>query len=320
MRKGLTGLALAIWALPAAAQDGDTAACDAACGVPCYFGVCSPAKANYEQALERCDVARLEQIAAFFAGTAYAARAGEAARTLRAQGQGLARIRATPNACTALVEGEGQGTGWTTRPDSPPADPCAVVNVPAGWSCVNRDGRADLVGPVTRGEPTLGVDEAFALGAEYASGKTIAQDHARAAAFFRQACNGGHARGCSNLGTKYDQGEGVPQNPSQAIDLFRQACDMGGVAGCNNLAFHYRGGNGVVQDLNRAIDLFRQACNLGNGDGMSCFNLGVMYERGEGVARNPALAEQLFRQVLRSDEVVMRDLASQALQRLGVTP
>lgn len=150
MKGMVAGLALLVWgtgAGAAAAQDWDNEACDAACGQPCFFGSCTPAKSGYEQALAQCDIRRLELVGELYAGTRHAQLATEAARTLRAQG--LARIRATPNGCAGVIP----STAMTTTETAP--DLCAQIDIPAGWRCAMRGGRATLIPPATAEDAPL---------------------------------------------------------------------------------------------------------------------------------------------------------------------
>ena len=60
-------------------------------------------------------------------------------------------------------------------------------------------------------------------------------DPGKAAALARKACDGGIAKGCSNLGLLYESGTGVAKDLQQAEELFHKACEGGYDEGCKNL-------------------------------------------------------------------------------------
>ena len=64
-------------------------------------------------------------------------------------------------------------------------------------------------------------------GLYFTGGDGVASDRLRAAALASQACEGGHARSCSNLGLMYKNGEGVPQDATKALEYLRRACRLG---------------------------------------------------------------------------------------------
>ena len=57
-------------------------------------------------------------------------------------------------------------------------------------------------------------------------------DNAKAAGFYRKACDGGLMDGCVAYGAMLDQGQGVPQDKVQAAALYKKACDAGNHMGC----------------------------------------------------------------------------------------
>ncbi len=63
-----------------------------------------------------------------------------------------------------------------------------------------------------------------------------AKDPARAASFFKKACDGGNAVACFNLGASYSNGEGVTRDQSRALSLFQKACDAGYTVACDAAA------------------------------------------------------------------------------------
>jgi TPR repeat protein len=69
--------------------------------------------------------------------------------------------------------------------------------------------------------------------------------------------------GCYKLGVSYSLGAGVSKNEVRAAALYKQACDGGLVAGCSNLGALYVTGQGVSKDVMRAAALYKQACDGG---------------------------------------------------------
>jgi len=63
------------------------------------------------------------------------------------------------------------------------------------------------------------------LGIRCTNGEGQARDAARAADFFRQACDGGELVGCVNLGELLENGDGTAKDPARAAVLFKKACD-----------------------------------------------------------------------------------------------
>ena len=67
-------------------------------------------------------------------------------------------------------------------------------------------------------------------------------NYKQAEELFKKACDGGYAKGCSNLGVMYDNGYGVKQDSFKAVELWTKACDGGNVEGCSNLGIMYSKG------------------------------------------------------------------------------
>ena len=61
----------------------------------------------------------------------------------------------------------------------------------------------------------------------YLAGRGVERDDAKAAAFYKKACDGGHMDGCVQLGLLYAEGDGVVKDPAKAKALFEKACDGG---------------------------------------------------------------------------------------------
>lgn len=132
---------------------------------------------------------------------------------------------------------------------------------------------------------------------------------ARAAEFYRQAADQGHADAAVSLGVLYQAGTGVAQDLALAQQLYEGAAGAGHARGQNNLGLMFVRGEGVVQDYARAAALFQAAAEQGLPVAMG--NLGVMYENGFGVALDESLAAELYRRAGRGGGTGGERLAAQ---------
>ena len=119
------------------------------------------------------------------------------------------------------------------------------------------------VSPSNCGTGAGGWENCFELGRSYRVGDGVPKDITRAAEFYKQACDGGHAKACSHLGFLYDAGEGVEPDTIRAAGLYRQGCAGGEAIACNNLGVMYSEGDGVDSDKARAAELYGLACDGG---------------------------------------------------------
>lgn len=82
-------------------------------------------------------------------------------------------------------------------------------------------------------------------------------------------CDMGSPLSCEAAGTYAMNGSGgVARDPARAAGFWRRACDGGQMAGCRGLGILHAVGAGVTQDFARAETLFRRACS--GGDAESC--------------------------------------------------
>ena len=118
------------------------------------------------------------------------------------------------------------------------------------------------------------------------------KDYSTARALLQKGCDGGDARGCSNLGRIYRDGNGVSKDDARALTLFQKGCDGGVMKSCSDLGVLYDLGTGVTQDYTRARTLYESACDEGVSE--ACINLGVLYHLGNGVTRDYGRARALY--------------------------
>jgi TPR repeat protein len=115
---------------------------------------------------------------------------------------------------------------------------------------------------------------------------------AKAAQFYRKACDGGSANGCAHLGVPAGKGETAPPGARPPAPTYPKACDEGDIETCPGDGEMYYYGNGVTKDLAKAAQLYNNACDGGHAIG--CYELGLMHHFGNGVPKDDAKAAPLY--------------------------
>jgi hypothetical protein len=95
-------------------------------------------------------------------------------------------------------------------------------------------------------------------------------DFARAAEYYRRACDGGLALACANLGLFQLQGRGVPLDKPAGFALHQRACSLGLAVACGRVGRLYEVGEGVAADAVQARAFYERACGM--GDRGSCIH------------------------------------------------
>jgi hypothetical protein len=132
------------------------------------------------------------------------------------------------------------------------------------------------------------------LAINYASGRGVPRDGAKALDLATKACADGAAIGCTVVAGMYDRGMGVPADRAKGTKLYERACNAGDSLGCIAAAQAYMEGRpGIAVDLPKMADYFDRACDAGEAWG--CVNAGKAYEQGNGVPANPTLALGFYR-------------------------
>ena len=126
------------------------------------------------------------------------------------------------------------------------------------------------------------------MGLLYRFGRTVKQDYAQAADWYRKAAAQGQINAMENLGQLLRAGLGVAQNHTEANRLFKQAGELGNAAALNALGGAYRDGLGVAVDQKEAFRIYQLAADKGNGFAQA--NLSTAYKRGLGVDPDPERA------------------------------
>lgn len=121
----------------------------------------------------------------------------------------------------------------------------------------------------------------------------VSQDHTKAAALFREACDQNDPGGCQYLAEATYKGEGITRNMGDAAALFKKACELGAVGdNCFNYGLMREKGIGVDADAAEAIDYYRKACTRKSESG--CTNLAIRYAQGAGLPQDMELATGFF--------------------------
>ena len=133
-------------------------------------------------------------------------------------------------------------------------------------------------------------EQLFRLGYDHYVGRNgMAKDYKKAAEYYRQAADQGHASAQANLGLMLRSGKGVAVNLQESMMYFAKAAAQGNATGLVNLGWMYDTGTGVTQDYKEAVKCYRKAAE--QGDATAQFNLGLCYEKGKGVPKDMGLAK-----------------------------
>ena len=95
------------------------------------------------------------------------------------------------------------------------------------------------------------VDDLCNLGCKYLNGDGVSRDYKKAAEYFRNAAEQGHAIAQYNLGLMYELGDGVPQSYSNAFSWYLKAAEQGLARAQYDLASLYERGKTGLQSYMR---------------------------------------------------------------------
>ncbi len=121
------------------------------------------------------------------------------------------------------------------------------------------------------------------------------------------------------LGVLYQDGELVAYDEAAAIKWLTAAANQNYPPAMNRLGAIYALGRGVPEDDARGTDLYRRAADL--GDARAMLNYARALELGVGTEKNTGAAISYYRRAAaQSDDAEIKQLALDALKRLGVSP
>jgi uncharacterized protein len=116
------------------------------------------------------------------------------------------------------------------------------------------------------------------------------------AALFQTACGsecaGGGAKGCIERGEENAFNSGLSENHAKAFALFREACDAGAEKGCDDLLWMCLESKCTPEEAAKVAQVFQAACDASRAK--RCTGLGVLNARGIGVQEDDEKAEMLF--------------------------
>ena len=102
----------------------------------------------------------------------------------------------------------------------------------------------------------------------------IPQDLGRGLALIEKACPG-QPVACFTLAELHESGTLVKRDPARAAAWYRRACDAGIMRACNDLGRLHALGLGVTRDCGAARALFQKTCDAGSRVGCSWLRSGV---------------------------------------------
>jgi TPR repeat protein len=117
------------------------------------------------------------------------------------------------------------------------------------------------------------------LGWQYASGKTVKKDLAKAKYWYERSLESGAIDATYYLGRLFI----MLDDPERAVETFRLGAKLGYAPSMNLLGTMYCVGKGVARDVPQSIELFTQAAALGSLPARR--NLAAILVRGRGGAR-----------------------------------
>ncbi len=132
----------------------------------------------------------------------------------------------------------------------------------------------------------------FEIGTRFAEGRGVAQDFAKAAAWYRKAAAAGFALAQYRIATLYERGMGVSADVRQAKMWYARAAVQGNVKAMHNLAVITAGTVAGPRDYKTAATWFRKAADFGLAD--SQYNLAILHQNGLGVDKDLSEAYRWF--------------------------
>jgi len=130
------------------------------------------------------------------------------------------------------------------------------------------------------------------LGLMLVNGYGGPRDLPAAVKLWEKSCADADPLGCNMLGEAYNRGEGVTKDEAKAVTLWTKACEGGDDGACGRAGKYTLDGKGTTKDVAKAADYLKRAC-LGN-IGWACGELGLMQETGNGLPKNAMIAKDFY--------------------------
>ncbi len=131
-------------------------------------------------------------------------------------------------------------------------------------------------------------------------GRGVDKDLAGANKLLSRACDSGLAEACSSMGYSYDEGIGVSKDYTKAAALYLKSCDSGSFVGCYNLA-QLLNSPKLGNQHAKSIEYYKRACD--GSEMIACSMLGSLYAEGNGVEKDYLKAEKLLRKSCEAGEM-----------------
>jgi len=142
----------------------------------------------------------------------------------------------------------------------------------------------------------------YFLAKQYAKGKGVAQDAAKAAEYMRQAAEKGHAFAQNDLGAFYANGFGVQQDYAEAAGWYRKAAVQGDSLAQLTLGRVYAQGRGVAPDGREALKWYKEAAKHGQTEAL--LGIGEIYLDGrEGIPIDCGEARRWFERAVKEGRI-----------------
>ena len=151
-------------------------------------------------------------------------------------------------------------------------------------------------------------------------GKGVAQDKARAVAYYRLAAEQGEPNAQNSLGCCFFDGNGVEQNYEEGMKYFLLSAQQGNPDAIYNLGYNYYYGEGVARDYDKALEYFNTAAEMNHPSAF--FLIGECCYEGNGVEKDVKIAKEWFRRALdagyepdEEDRALLEDVFGEGLSR-----
>ena len=130
------------------------------------------------------------------------------------------------------------------------------------------------------------------LGWLYRDGKGVAQNYAKAQAWYEKSAAAGDTDAMVSLGVMLQNGHVGPRDYAKARAWFDRAASAGNASAMDWLGWNYENGLGVARDFAEARRWYEKAAVAGYG--LAQHHLGMMYFLGKGVPEDYSAANQWF--------------------------
>lgn len=156
-----------------------------------------------------------------------------------------------------------------------------------------------------------------ALGEIYILGDGVKRDWATSNLWFEQGCDAGDAESCVGAAMGTERGDQGVADPQLGRRMLAQACQLGHARGCTLLGGRYRyGRDGAVRDWDLAAAMYSVGCEL--KDAEACREVGWMSLKGKGLPVDPEAARIYLTDACAGDDYIGCRYLSDALKSVDL--